>query len=537
MKRWNGQAVISSCCALLCAAAANAQGGRGGGDWATAGNDAQRSGWVRTDPKISPASMAKPGFAFLWKQKVASDAKQLNSLTEAVLMERYIGYRGFRSLAHLGTSGDKVLGFDTDLGRIEWQKSIGTPSSQAGTPACPGGMTTSLARMTGTAIAPVQAGGRGGGGGRGGPAKSGVGEPGEGSVILAQVAAQQQQGGGGRGARAGQPGALPGAPGAPAAVRGGQQRMPTFVYALSSDGKLHAMYVSNGDEPNPAVPFLPANANAVGLTITGGVAYVATINGCGGAPNGVWAMDLESKQVTNWKASSSIAGTAGPAFGPDGTIYAGTEGGELVALEPKTLKVVATYNAGAPGFASSPVIFDYKDKPLVAIASKDGSVHVLPSTLESPLTKSPAASSAGDVQTGALTSWQDADGTRWVLAPSAGSVAAWKLAESNGTLALTRGWASRDMVSPLPPMVMNGVVFAVSSGEFRGQDATAAQRAQKSAKAVLYALDGKTGKELWNSGNTITSFVHSGGLSGAGSQLYLQTYDGTLYAFGFPIEH
>ena len=94
------------------------------------------------------------------------------------------------------------------------------------------------------------------------------------------------------------------------------------------------------------------------------------------------------------------------------------------------------------------------------------------------------------------------------------------------------------MVSPLPPMVINGVVFAVSSGEFRSGGAmTAAQRAQKSAKAVLYALDGDTGKELWNSGNTITSFVHSGGLSGGGSQLYLETYDGMLYAFGFPIEH
>ena len=40
---------------------------------------------MRTDAKISPASMEKPGFAFLWKQKLASDPKQLNSLTEAVL--------------------------------------------------------------------------------------------------------------------------------------------------------------------------------------------------------------------------------------------------------------------------------------------------------------------------------------------------------------------------------------------------------------------------------------------------------------------
>jgi outer membrane protein assembly factor BamB len=483
--------------------------------------------------------MAKPGFAFLWKQKVG-EAKQLNSLTEAVLMDRYIGYRGFRSLAHLGVSGDKIVAFDTDLGRVEWQKPIGTPSSQTGTIACPGGLTTSLARPVNTAFPAAGAGGRGGGGGRGGPAKSGVGEPGEGAVTLAALAAQQAQGGqagAGRGGRGAQPGA-PGTPGAPPlAARGGQQRLPQFVYALSSDGKLHAMYVSNGEEPNSPTPFLPANANAVGLTVADGVAYAATINGCGGAPNGVWALDLASKQVTSWKSATSVVGTVGPAFGPDGTLYVGTEGGELVQLEPKTLKVLSTYSAGAPGFASSPVVFEFNSKPMVAIAAKDGSVHVLNASLGAAVAKTPAASTTADVQSGAITSWQDGDGTRWLLAPTAGSVAAWKVAEAGGTVTLTRGWASRDMVSPLPPMVINGVVFAVSSGEFRGKDATAAQRAQKSAKAVLYALDGKTGKELWNSGTTITSFVHSGGLSGGGSQLYLQTYDGTLYAFGFPIEH
>jgi hypothetical protein len=38
------------------------------------------------------------------------------------------------------------------------------------------------------------------------------------------------------------------------------------------------MYVSNGDEPNPAVPFLPPNANAQGLLVFDDTAYVATIN-------------------------------------------------------------------------------------------------------------------------------------------------------------------------------------------------------------------------------------------------------------------
>ena len=81
-------------------------------------------------------------------------------------------------------------------------------------------------------------------------------------------------------------------------------------------------------------------------------------------------------------------------------------------------------------------------------------------------------------------------------------------------------------------------MFALSSGEFRSNDEkiTAAQRAQRSVPAVLYALDATTGKELWSSGRTITSFVHRTGLGTGNSQLAVLTYDGTLYAFGFPIE-
>jgi len=54
---------------------------------------------------------------------------------------------------------------------------------------------------------------------------------------------------------------------------------------------------------------------------------------------------------------------------------------------------------------------------------------------------------------------------------------------------------------------------------------------------VIYALDGATGKPLWDSGKSITSFVHGGGVSGGANQIYLTTYDQKLYVFGFPIEH
>jgi outer membrane protein assembly factor BamB len=77
-----------------------------------------------------------------------------------------------------------------------------------------------------------------------------------------------------------------------------------------------------------------------------------------------------------------------------------------------------------------------------------------------------------------------------------------------------------------------------SSGEFRVEGAgdPAKVRADRSSPAVLYALDGVTGKELWTSGTTMTSFARAG-LSAGNGQVYVVTYDNTLYAFGIPMEH
>src|SRR5579864_7463537 len=77
-------------------------------EWVTSGADAQRSRWIPNEPKISveglqhgslqQAGLQAPGFQFLWKSKLANTSTpQLNSLSPAIVMDRYIGYRGFRS--------------------------------------------------------------------------------------------------------------------------------------------------------------------------------------------------------------------------------------------------------------------------------------------------------------------------------------------------------------------------------------------------------------------------------------------------------
>lgn len=474
--------------------------GRGGPEWAGAAGDAQRSGWMRTDPKISADTMAKPGFGLMWKVKFRNDARQGNALSAPILMDRYIGYRGFRSYAFVGGSSDNVFTLDSDLGRIEWQKHFPL-TVPAGTAACPGGMTASVARAI-SAPFPAAPGGRGpGGGGRGGPAKSGVGAPLEGAVTL-QAAAPQPIGfdPGGRGRAGRAPAAFP-------------ARMPTFLYALSSDGALHAMYISNGEEPKPPVRFLPANANAGDLAVVDEVAYTLTTGGCAGVANGVWALDTRSGSVATWKGD--VVG-AGPAFGPDGTLYVATAAGDLVALEPKTLNKKASYAAGQP-LAAAPVVFEGKSNAMVAIAAADGSVHVLDASLSGTALKSTPAGTVA----GSLAAWQDAKGARWILEGAGRSVTALKVGE-NG---LEPGWKSADLGGAVSLAVVNGVVFAATSGDAK-------------THATLYAFDGGSGKQLWSSGAAITSFVpHGGGLAIGGSSVYLGTHDGTLWAFGFPIEH
>ncbi|HTS26296.1 MAG TPA: hypothetical protein VMH81_10515 [Bryobacteraceae bacterium] len=522
--------ILSFSYACFCAGLAQAQFGRGAG-WTTAGGDAQRSFWVKTDAKISRESLQKPGFQLLWKVKLNNQPTQLNSLTTAVTLEGYIGYRGFRTLAHLGGSSNHVFAVDIDLGRLEWEKALPSGSmGQGNSPMCPGGMTSEVTRPTPTAIITA---GPPRGGGRGGPARSGVGEPGEGAVTIAAAAARA-------GANA--------PPRMPPDARGrgpGGRGAPNAVYAIASDGKLHSMFVSNGDDTEPPLDFIPAGANAHGLIVVDNAAYVATTDGCGGAANALWAIDLVSKQVSSWKPESGgIAGSLGPAFDTDGSLYIATTDGELSHLEAKTLKPLGSYSA-KPGFASTPVVFAYKFKTLMAVAGKDGSIHLLDTGAlggadhHTPLAKSPALPNAADFAPGALASWQDNDGTRWILASAGNAVSAWKVVDDGGSPKLQSGWTSREMVSPLTPMVVNGVVFALSSGEFRSNDSkvSVAERIKRSSPAVLYALDPATGKEYWNSGKSITSFVHGGTLSGGGTQVYLETYDGNLYAFGFYIEH
>ncbi len=540
-------------------------GGLSNQEWSTSGADAQRSYWIRKDPLISKAAMASGKFGFLWKLKVNNQARQLNALSQAVLVGNAMGYKGFRSLTVVAGASNTIFAVDNDFGVIYWEKHFDAAIPAESTVACPGGMTAAATRATNPdpeALAnrgPVIRS----------PYRSALSEPGAGASVDSGA---YLPGGGGAG-RANAAGR--GAAGAGAQGRaGGRGRGSAFglgaqpIMALSSDGVLHFVSPVTAKELLKPLRFIPPNARATDLAAINGVVYTATVNECGGAPNAVWAINPggEDPQAISWKTNGgNVAGTL--SFGSDGTVYtaigdgkatAGGYSNAVVALNAETLQVKDWFGLPGAAFASTPVVFRTKGKELLAEAAADGRIFLLDTASlggqdhGTPLAVTPPSGS-GVVPAG-LASWEDEDGVRWLLAPSATPSPSSRFASSNGTVTngaitawkVTPGakpslepvWVSRDMVAPLPPIIVNGVIYAVASGEYLPGDATLsnAERAKRSLPAVLYALDAATGKEIWNSGKSVTAFMHGTGLSSSPGQVYLATSDNTVYTFGMPYE-
>ena len=498
-------------------------------DWVTHSGSFQRTGWQKDETKISTDSVKH--LQLLWKVTLDTTRRSVYSLYGPLILERAITDRGFKELALVAGADNDLFAIDADLGTLFWKTHFDwhgdAAESTQSTFLCPGGL---------TAWPVLQPAGRGRG---------------------------------------------------PFAVRA--------VYALSGDGDLHAVNVNTGVDLAPAMKFLPPNGKPYSLAIVDNVIYTITGQGCGGNANSVYALDLNdpARTVRSWRSGSGgLWGTAGPAIGSDGTVYAETGDGQydppagryansIIALTPKELKLKDWY---APANAEwlfkrdldmnvTPVVFPYKGRDVIVGSGKEGRLFLLDSRSlggtdhRTPLFRSDLISNedvdfAGAGTWGSLASWEDAQGTRWVLAPvwgpthpnarfpitsgetNVGTIAAFKVEERAGTPALTNAWTARNMVTPAAPAIANGVVFALATGEWvrqandrEGGLYQAEARAQRSAPAVLYALDAATGKELWSSGNQVTSFAHNGELSIANGRVYFTTSDNTLYCFGFPMEH
>ena len=554
-----------------------AQPGRGGSQWLTALADAQRTSWVRTDDKISLAALSKPGFEQQWKVKLANQPRGSQGLAQGITAS---GVTLFVPMSIVAGSSNSVFGIDNDIGHVVWQRRFDA-ALPAATAACAGGITSAATRIV-KLDSPTAASASGFGGGRGRGVvgyRSLLGEPGEGVPAEGRAAGPPA----GRGAPAGVEqgaarGAAPGARGAapapsaaavdriPGSPRGDENASPyAFLfrpsgvgYVVSSDGMLHVLGLASGKDLQRPAAFLPANSKWSAPVAVDTTLYAATSGKCGGAPAGVWAIDLDSEQkpVVSWKTNGGeVVGAV--AFTPEGTLIAAIGPGQatgdgkvnaIVALDPKTLTIKDWFSQPTAEFVTGPTVIRHNNRTIVAAATKDGRVILLDaaslggSNHDTPLAASTSAFGAGSaVSAEALAAWQEqGGGTSWILLPisgklgassatangpiSSGAVVALKVVDAAGALSLTPGWASHDLASPATPLIVNGVVFTLATG---------ASAAGRGGPAVLHAYDGATGKRLWTSGKAMSTPASPGSMWSGLGQIYVGMQDGTLHAFGF----
>jgi outer membrane protein assembly factor BamB len=283
----------------------------------------------------------------------------------------------------------------------------------------------------------------------------------------------------------------------------------------------------------------------------------------------------------NQEDPSGAWGRGGLVVGPQG-VYAQTADGPydpasgqfgetVVAVSLKNFHLVDSYTPANWEYLNkkdldlgsvSPVIFPFEKWTLVASVGKESVIALLDAgnlggaDHHTPLYRSPRWGNDEEMLHdrgvwGSMAAWQDAQGRRWLFMPMEGppATAAPKFRYSYGTAGqgsimafqvrldpntvkptLDAMWISRDMRAPDPPVVANGVVYALQSGK----NATETRSAGKlpGANAVLYALDAETGRELYSSEKLIDSFTHFSEPVVGGGQVYVCTWDGKIYAFG-----
>lgn len=516
-----------------------------GADWASQSGNPQRDGWARGEEEIVRDQVQ--GLKLLYKTKVDNQSRGLASLTSPIILSNLITYLGFKEMLFVGGSSDNVYSIDAALNRPIWkthfeQEGDSTPASA--TPGCPGGLTASVAITGGSS--PM----------RGGFHRSKKAPTNEGVF-------------------------------ASGFGRNG------YVFAIDSAGYLRFIRQSDGNaKAVPPVKFLPANSKVSAINIGGTIVYAATVDGCGGNPNALYAVDLggaEQHVVSFPTNGSGLSGKGGTAIAENGTVYAQVDSGHgdvagdyhstVLALNPADLKVkdyftpsgsapAARTGIAAPG--ATPAVFPWKGKELIVAAGRDGTVYLLDSTSlggadhHTPLAQTapiaaPEKSYAGRGIWGDFSTWEDLDnGTRWVYAALSGpagdaakfavtngaaphgSIVAFKVEAKNGKPALVPQWISRDLLAPASPITTNGLVFALSTGQSprlakkNGSPYTAAEREKMASHATMYALDGTTGKELFSTGDDAATFSHGSGLALANGRVYFTTHDNTIYCYGFP---
>jgi outer membrane protein assembly factor BamB len=221
-------------------------------------------------------------------------------------------------------------------------------------------------------------------------------------------------------------------------------------------------------------------------------------------------------------------------------------------------------------------VFDFAGKTLVAATQKEGYLRLLDANNlggddhMTPLWQSPRLGNDEETGTdpgrgvwGAITTYLTPDGRRFLYLPMHGgnskeappfpvnqgptpygSIMALEVIQKDGKISAVPVWQSGDMIMPDPPVVANGVLYATQTGGQAMQNflkqgdrrmrisESNTMRATPVSNLRLFAFDAVTGKQLYDSKNTMTNWVHFSEPVVAKGKVFLVTHDAKVHAFG-----
>ena len=513
-------------------------------DWTTWGYDQERTGWNRGEASLTIHNVS--GLRLLWSTQLSTPPKSmvLSTLTAPLVAEGVSTGQGAKNLAFLLGADDTVFALDADTGKVFWQKTFANPAA----PIWPATWLCSNT-VNDTPVIDKQN-----------------------NVIFLITSDGKLRG---------------------LNLSDGADRMPAvdmvepFARAWSLNLIDNVVYTASGRGCGQ----LPAVPGAKPSVVPGTVSAMDV-------------SDLAHPRLTRFYTSgtkySGPWGRGGVTKGPNGTVITQTADGfydpasgdfgeSVLKLAPKATRLLDSFTPSNWQYlnaqdldlgSASPDVFPFQDRTLIALAGKEGFLYVLDAAdlggrpgHSTPLYKSPQlgndaaeGKNPGQGAWGSITSYETPDHKRFLFLPMwgppsknvpqfksnggdapHGSIMAFQLVAEGEKVSLAPQWISRDMIVPDPPVVANGVLYAIQTGEQTIQSPayvhgtqdqinhnplSAEYRSTPVNNLILFAFDAETGEQLYSSDKIITDWVHFSEPVVALGKVFVVTHDAHVYAFG-----
>jgi outer membrane protein assembly factor BamB len=416
-------------------------------DWLTFSYDPERTGWDRAETKISKATAS--GIRLLWRLQtdtVPVPVNRYETLTDLVVANNVPTRGGLKQIVFAGSHDNTLYAIDGERGTVLWKRTY--PNTEKPPMAASGNCPNN---MNATPVIDRQSG---------------------------------------------------------------------IIYFLPTDGKLRGVAISDGEDRFPATSIVPPYSRNFSLNLSDGRIFTSTARGCANAISEVVGISVNSPDHTISHFYTSPGKASGP-WGRGGIVRtpfgwlaqtadgaydpaAGRWGSSIVGLNMQGIVTDSFTPANqeeidARDFdlgSSSPVVFPFDDRTLVASAAKEGVIYLLDAKNlggkdhRTPLYKSPRYSNDAMAFTlngmwSVLSTYADAQGKRWLLAPFYGPAAK----HATGLFPKTHGvpvngelmaftvegtgahpmlkpqWMSADLDLPGIAVIANDVILILANGD------------------------------------------------------------------------